>query len=91
LKPIPTDDTLRVGVVLECGQSKVADLDQSSRARDEDVVAFEIAVDDRWRPTVKEAEALEDLATPVLDDFDVDLLQTLLYIPCANRNSSLVR
>lgn len=48
-------------------------------------------MDDGWSPAVQEVEALEDLATPVLDDFDVDLLQTLLYIPCANRNSSLVR
>ena len=42
-------------------------------------------MDDGWRPAVQEVEALEDLATPVLQHLHVDLLEAF-YVPGRNGN-----
>jgi hypothetical protein len=40
------------------------------------ITYFQIAMDDGRRPRVQEVEAFEDLSTPRLEYFEVDLLET---------------
>lgn len=42
---------------------------------DEDIIALEISVNDGRLPRVEEHEAFENLTTPTLQNFDVDLLE----------------
>lgn len=60
----PTYDTLGKGSPHQCGQSQVANFDWSRGARDEDVVTFEVPMDDWRSPGVKEVKTLQDLSTP---------------------------
>jgi len=51
-------------------QAEVADLDDALAAVDEDVVALEVAVDDRRGVAVQVDEAAEDLPGPALEDLN---------------------
>lgn len=72
---------LCVGIVLEGCEAQVPDLDKASRTGDEYVIALKVAMNDWRRSTVEKAESLQNLATPVLDNFDVGLFQTFFYVP----------
>ena len=43
-----TYNTLGEGFVLQCGKTEIPDLDRASGTRDENVVAFQVSVYDRW-------------------------------------------
>jgi len=88
-----TNNTLGKRLVLECGKSEVSNLNRPCSTSDEDVVTFEITVNHRRRPAVKEQQTFEDLTTPVLENVQVDLLEPS-YIPakqsCINSTQRLV-
>lgn len=73
----PTDDTLCKGGPLQRGQTQVPDLHRARGPRDEDVVAFQVPVDDGWGSGVQEVEAFEDLSAPRTQDLDLHDLETL--------------
>lgn len=73
--------TLCIGVVLESCKTKIPDLNQTGRSSNKYVIALKIAVNDWGRSAVKEMQTLQNLATPVFDDFNVDLLETSFDIP----------
>lgn len=64
----PTYDTLGKGGPHESGQPQVTDLDRACGASYEDVVTFEVPVNYRRSPSVKEVKALQDLTTPAPQD-----------------------
>lgn len=78
-----TYDALCKRLVLEGGQAQVPYLDRPRGAGDEDVVAFQVPMDDRGSPAVEEVETLEDLPAPVLEDFHVYLFEPL-YVPASS-------
>jgi len=78
-----TNDTLGKRLVLQRSKAEVADLDWPCWTGDKDVIALEIAVNHWRRPAVKEQQTFEDLTTPVLENFQVELLETL-YVPAAH-------
>jgi hypothetical protein len=71
-----TYDGLCERLVLQGGEAEVADLDGAGGACDEDVVALQVAVDDRRGSRVQEVETFDDLPTPGLQDSLVDLLES---------------
>ena len=50
--------------VFEGGQTQVTNLDRSGWTGDENVVAFEISVDNRRRSSVQKMKAFENLSAP---------------------------
>ena len=52
------------GLVFEGGQAQVTNLDRSGWTGDENVVAFEISVDNRRRSSVQKMKAFENLSAP---------------------------
>jgi len=78
-----TNDTLGKRLVLQCSKAEVADLDWPCWTGDKDVIALEITVNHWRRPAVKEQQTFEDLTTPVLENFQVELLEPL-YVPTAH-------
>ena len=44
--------------VFEGGQTQVADFDGARRTRDENIITFEISVDDGWLPRVEKLQTL---------------------------------
>ena len=52
------------GLVFEGGQAQVTNLDRSGGAGDENVVAFEISVNNRRRSGVQKMKAFENLSAP---------------------------
>lgn len=81
-----TDDALGERAVLERRQAQVADLHRAGDARDEDVVALEVAVDDRRVARVQEVQALEDLPAPRLQHLQLDLLEAPQVPAIINRS-----
>lgn len=67
--------------MLEGCEAQVPDLDKASRTGDENVITLKVAMNNWWRSTVEKAESLQNLATPVLDNFDVGLFQTSFDVP----------
>ena len=61
-------------------QAEVADLDDALAAVDEDVVALEVAVDDRRRVAVQVHQAAQNLPGPPLEHLDVDRPLVLLPV-----------
>jgi len=61
---MPTNNRLCEGFVFERCEAQIANLDRASRARDEYVVALQIAMDDRGIPRVQVVETLQDLTAP---------------------------
>ncbi len=53
-----TNDALGEGLVLERGEAQVSNLDAAGGPGDEDIVALEVPMDDRWHPGVEEQQAL---------------------------------
>lgn len=72
-----TYDTLGKRSPFESGEAQVSNLDRSSGAGNEDVVTFEVAVDDGRRPGMKEVQPLQNLSAPTAQDFDLHLFKPL--------------
>ena len=53
------DPPLGETFVLEGGQTQVSDFDGPRGTRDENIITFEISMDDRWFPRVEELQTLE--------------------------------
>lgn len=73
----PTDDTLGKRGPLQRGQAQISYLHRASGPRDEDVVTFQVSVDDGRGPGVKEVEAFEDLSAPGTQNLDFHHLEAL--------------
>lgn len=82
----PTDDTLCKRGPLQCGQTQVPDLHRARGPRDEDVVAFQVPMDDGRGSGVQEVEAFEDLSAPRTQDLDLHDLETLQVAKKKNNN-----
>ena len=61
-------------VPVDCTESKVADPQVAGRPVDEDVLTFQVPVDDRWVLRVQVLETLQDLDRPPLGDLPPDHL-----------------
>ena len=61
---MPTYNRLCEGFVFERCEAQIANLDRASRARDEYIVALQIAMDDRRIPRVQVVETLQNLTAP---------------------------
>ena len=71
-----TDHRLGEGSVLEGGQTEVADLDLAGGARDEDVVALQVPVNNGRVARVQKLEPPQNLTAPLFDDLQGHLLLT---------------
>ena len=73
-----TENTLRscAGPQQGC-QAKIADLDNALTAIDEDVVAFQIPVDDGWRVSMEIHQPAQNLPCPAFQDLPIHLLVPL--------------
>ena len=70
-----TDDTLCERGLLECSEAQVSDLDGGVGSGDEDVVTFEVSVQDWRRARVQEVKSLQDLKTPALQQLQLHLTE----------------
>lgn len=80
----PTYDTLGEGRPLQRGQTQVPDLHRARGPRDEDVVAFQVPVNDGRRSGVQEVKAFEDLPAPRAQHLDFHHLEAL-QVAAGNR------
>lgn len=65
---MPTYDTFCMRPLLQHCQAKITNFHNARRASDEDVLAFQVSVDDGWIVVVEELQAFQNLQTPALDD-----------------------
>lgn len=72
-----TNDTFSEWGTFERGQAQVSYLDGARGAGDEDVVTFEVPVDDGRSARMQEVKPLEDLTTPALQQLQLHLLEPL--------------
>lgn len=81
----PTYDTFGKRGSLQRGQPQVSYLHRACGPRDEDVVTFQVSVNDGWSSGVQEVEAFEDLSAPRAQNLDFHDLKTL-EVPVGERN-----
>lgn len=81
----PTYDALGKRGSLQRGQPQVPYLHRARGPCDEDVVAFQVSVNDGWRSGVQEVKAFQDLSAPWAQNFDFHHLESL-QVAAGQRN-----